>query len=212
MAGAIQISKTLATADDNGISLSQTPLAGGNLTINGALASGGVASLDTQRRVIITSAGDDSGRTFTVYGTDDGGHAISQAVTGANAGAATTTLDFKTVTRIAVDAATAGAVIAGTNGVGATPWINLDTLLNPFNLGIGAVVTGTINFSAQFTYDNPSDPFTATLPTAFAPTAWASKTATQEGAITIPARAMRLLVNSGDGTVKLIALQAGQAS
>ena len=101
--------------DADSISQSQTPSGAGNLTINGAKASGGVATFDSARQVTITSAGNDSARTFTVTGTDVNGFSISEAVTGANASAATSTKHFKTVTQIAVDDATAGAVTAGMN-------------------------------------------------------------------------------------------------
>lgn len=101
--------------DADSISQSQTPSGAGNLTINGAKASGGVATFNSARQVTITSAGNDSARTFTVTGTDVNGFSISEAVTGANASAATSTKHFKTVTQIAVDDATAGAVTAGMN-------------------------------------------------------------------------------------------------
>ena len=40
------VSKTLASASTTAICASQTPLAGGNMTINGGSASGGVATLE----------------------------------------------------------------------------------------------------------------------------------------------------------------------
>lgn len=102
-------------ADPDGVAASQTPTEAGDLTINGAKASGGVATFGAARQVTITSAGNDAGRTFTVTGTDVNGDALTEAVTGANADTATSTKHFKTVTQIAVDAATAGAVTAGMN-------------------------------------------------------------------------------------------------
>jgi VCBS repeat-containing protein len=101
--------------DADGISQSQTPSGAGNLTINGAKASGGVATFNSARQVTITSAGNDLARTFTITGTDINGFTITEAVTGASASAATSTKHFKTVTQIAVDDATAGAVTAGMN-------------------------------------------------------------------------------------------------
>ena len=58
----------------------------GNLTINGALADGGSVTFDQPRNVIITSAGDDSGDTFTVTGTDETGTAQTEDITGADTG------------------------------------------------------------------------------------------------------------------------------
>ena len=55
----------LDAADDNGIAQSQTTAGAADLTLNGALVSGGVATFDSPRQVIITSAGNDTGVTFT---------------------------------------------------------------------------------------------------------------------------------------------------
>jgi hypothetical protein len=112
---AVFIEADTDAADADGVANSQTPSGAGNLTINGAKASGGVATFGAARQVTITSAGNDSGRTFTVTGTDANGDSVSEAVTGANADVATSSKHFKTVTQIAVDDATAGAVTAGMN-------------------------------------------------------------------------------------------------
>ena len=90
---------TAAAADPNGISTAATIGSATNLSINGALHSGGSVTMDSPRNVTILSAGDDSGITFTV--------------TGANAGTATGSSFFKTVTQIATSAASAGNVSAG---------------------------------------------------------------------------------------------------
>ena len=55
---------TLTAADDNGISTSQTPSGAGNLTITGALAAAGVATLDIARRVAVYSGSNISTRTL----------------------------------------------------------------------------------------------------------------------------------------------------
>ena len=66
----VKIVGPLAAADADGICASQTPLAAGALTINGALATGGVATIAVPARITITSAGNDSTNTFVVVGTD----------------------------------------------------------------------------------------------------------------------------------------------
>ena len=101
-------------SDDNGISAAATLSGAGNLTIGGALADGGSVTLTDARNVIITSAGDDRGDTFTVTGTDEAGNAQTEAITGANAGVATGTSYFTTITQIACSGATTGNVEAGT--------------------------------------------------------------------------------------------------
>ena len=102
-------------ADADGVCQSQTPAAGGvqNLTINGALASGGVATFSAARLITITSAGADSGRTFTVTGTDVNGAAQTDTITGPATTTVTGTKYFRTVTQVSVDANTAGAITVG---------------------------------------------------------------------------------------------------
>ena len=102
--------------DADGISTAATLSGSGNLTINGALASGGSCTFDAGRIVTILSAGDDSGDTFTVTGTDVNGDAQTEDITGANAGTATGTKYFKTVTQIATD----GAYFSSRYGVNET--------------------------------------------------------------------------------------------
>jgi len=66
-------------------------------------------------QVIVKTADNESGRTFTVTGTNDVDETIEEEITGPNASTATSAKSFKTVTQIAVDAATAGAVEVGTS-------------------------------------------------------------------------------------------------
>jgi len=210
----VTVSKVLTAASANAIALAQAPGAAANLTLNGAAVSGGVATLDTQRRVIITSVADETGKTFTIFGTNQYGNAIQESFAGANAGVAVSTKDYLTVTRVAVSAATAGNVTVGTNGVGSTPWIGLNPHVAPANTSIGVVVVGTINYTVEYTYDN--DPFGMVNATPATPqsVAWpltvlAAKTATADGGLTGPATALRLTVNSGAGSASMTVLAAG---
>ncbi len=98
---------TPAVADADGICEAQTPTGAGPLTINGDLAEGGVATLDIPRHVSITAAINQTARTFVVDGTNRFGDFLSESLTGPNAGAVISTKNFKTVTRISIDAAAA---------------------------------------------------------------------------------------------------------
>lgn len=146
-----------AAADPDGISVSSTPAAGGiqDLAIDGAFASGGVATLDTPRQVGITSAADETGRTFLIKGADRKGNQIIEAITGANIGVASTVRAFKTVTSIQVDDDTAGAVEAGTITVVSTDWFPMDIIRNPVNVGLGLIVGGaTADMTVELTLSN----------------------------------------------------------
>jgi len=109
------LSSDIAAADPNGVCTTQTPSGAGNLTINGALASGGEATLVPARNVTITSGGSsETGKNFTVTGTDVNGNAVSEQLAGPGSSATvSTTKIFKVVTQVYVDAATAGAVTVG---------------------------------------------------------------------------------------------------
>lgn len=197
----------LAAADDDGISVSQAVAVAGNLTITGALATGGVAtitSVGAARQVIITSGGNDTGVTFTIYGLDAGYSPQTDAVTGANAGIATSAKYFRTVTRIAASAAVATVVKAGTNGIGVTAWANLNIHAQPCNTSFRCLVTGTVNYTLQYTYDDLSS-----ISDILSDAVILAVTASQEASYTYPITAGRVLLNSGTGTVKMTAIQAG---
>jgi hypothetical protein len=119
MAGSDVKAKYLAAdttaADADGVCQSQTPGSGGEqaLTIDGALSSGGVATFVAARLITITSAADDSARTFTVTGTDVNGNAQTETITGPDTTTITGTKYFRTVTEVLVDDDTAGAITVG---------------------------------------------------------------------------------------------------
>lgn len=226
----IYVSKSLVAASANNIAQSQTPGGAGNLTLNGSTVVGGVAVLDTSRQVLITQAASEVGHTFTVYGEGEGGVALQEAVAGSAGASVATTQSFKKVTRVAVSAATTGAVQVGTNTVGSSRWIQVSADLTPVNIALAVLVAGTVNFTVNYTYEDPSgtypNPATAqtvgyqttptgpliAAPTAFAITALSAKAATTDGGnLTTPVTAVQLQINSGTGTAVLVILQAGIA-
>ena len=165
----------------------------------------GTAILDTQRRVIIVSGGNDSGITFTVTGTNDSGAVISEVIKGTSGATATSNLDFKTVTSVVQSGSVASTVTVGTNGVGAYPWITMNLFPMPIDISIaGYVASGvTVNYGWQYTYDDPNNlPSGVSFPNAFDHTVVNNQTVTAVGYITDPVVAIRLIVNSGTGSVR----------
>lgn len=205
----VTLSRQLDTADPNGIAESQTPLGAGNLTLDGVLVTGGVGVLDQQRKVLITPAGADAGRTFTITGTDEGGNVITEDVSGANnPSTSTSLLDFFTVTQIAVDAATAGAIEVGTSGIGASQPIRLDQYISPFSVSMGLEISGTVDVTLQYTFDDlqvDAEPFNWTDHSDLT-----NVTTNADGTFIAPVSACRLLTNSGTGTAVLKVIQAGR--
>lgn len=201
----------IAAADADGICASQTPSAGA-LTINGALASGGVATLDVQRRVLITTAADESARTFTITGTNWAGNTVSQTIDGPNASTGSTTISFKTVTSVTISGNAAGAVTVGTNGVADSPWVRFDDFA-PNYISVNCVVDGTVNYSVQTSLDDPNN-FTSPVPAG--DMAWldaldgniVSESTDKSGGIQYAPTFARVVLNSGSGSVRSTFLQS----
>jgi hypothetical protein len=140
------------------IRTASTVTAAGTVTLNGALVSGGIATLDQPRRVLFTSVGNDSGITFTITGTDWNNQYATEVLTGANASTTYTVYDFKTVTSVVASGASAGNVSIGTNGIASSRPVNLD----PYADSSTYIQTDTggsaaITYSIQLTGDNPND-------------------------------------------------------
>ena len=112
---AVFITADTQALDADGISVAAAVGDDAALVIGGAVASGGACAFDSGRIVTILSAGDDSGISFTVTGTDVNGDAQTESITGANAGTATGAKYFKTVSGISAVGDPAGNVSAGVN-------------------------------------------------------------------------------------------------
>lgn len=91
--------------------------------------------------------------------------------------------------------------LTGTGNSGA---VVVNTNVNPVNIGLAFVVTGTVNYTMQVTYDSPSS-FT----TWFDDATVASKTANFASSITTPVTGVRFKINSGSGSVTMSAIQSG---
>jgi hypothetical protein len=208
MANLWQASKALVAAAANNIAASQSPAAAA-IVLNGSAVSGGVATLDTQRRIIVTSGGNDTGIFFTVIGTNGDGNPIRETIAGVNNGAAATLLDFLTVSSVTHTGSIATTVTVGTNDTGSTEWFSPDRELPQMNFGICVVVSGTVTYSVEYTYDLPNAPFTGTTPTIFVLAAFSAKTATVDGSVLSPVTAFRVTITSGTGTIKAIIVPAG---
>jgi hypothetical protein len=182
--------------------------AAGDLTLDGTLVVDGVAQLGSQRRVILESAGNISATNFTITGTDDSGAIISETLAGPNATTIPTELSFSTVTQIAADASFATDVEIGTDGVGASQTVPLDQYQTPFNVSLGIVITGTVDVTVEFTFDDVFGDFPG-------PHSWIAHpdltgiTADADATFISPVSACRLLTNSGDGEAVLRIIQAG---
>lgn len=95
-------------------------------TVSGAGAVSNIlqTQLDVPRNLTFLSAGNDSGITFTITGTDQYGQTVIETVTGANATTANGIKAFRTVSGIVASGASAGNVSIGYGNVLGLPcWV-----------------------------------------------------------------------------------------
>ena len=90
-------------------------------------------------------------------------------------------------------------------GTGTTAWIPLDYKQNPFNIGLGIVVNGTITYDIEHTFD---DVFNASVtPTAFKHSTLVAHSANKDCNYAFPVRAVRVNNTAGTGSTTLTILQ-----
>jgi hypothetical protein len=118
-------------------------------TISGAgditLLTNDVSPYGTGYKLLFTSVGNDAGITFTITGVKVGdlsGASVTEEVTGANAGTASSTNFYTSVSNISVDGASAGNVSIGTTGSLAFGRTRLKSLYY-----VGAGSAGSIKFN-----------------------------------------------------------------
>lgn len=206
----------LGAASANNIALSQTPAGAGALTLNGSTVVNGVAVLDKPRQVLITTAGDEHLKNFVITGTDWAGSTISETVSGIPSGTAkASVLSYATVTSITISAAAAGALTVGTNGVASSSWVRLDGWANP-SVSKQCVVSGTVNYTVQYSNDDPNSATAPVNPNAMTwfndmNTEFVAATASQFDLWAFVPLWVRLVLNSGTGSVTMTLQQTGAA-
>lgn len=90
-------------------------------------------------------------------------------------------------------------------GTGSSSALVMNTNISPFNVGFGVVVTGTVTYTIQHTFDDPAVGFSVwySHPTI------AAKTDNQDGNYAFPVTGVKVLVTAGAGTATLNLIQAG---
>lgn len=98
-------------------------------------------------------------------------------------------------------------IVVGKTGDGPSATVPMDHYQNPFNVGFAVVISGTVNYTVQHTFD---DVFNASVtPTWFNHPSIASQAVNNNGNYAFPVTALRVTVNSGSGTATLTIIQAG---
>jgi hypothetical protein len=146
-------------ADDN-IVESVALSAGGvqSFVLDGALVVAGVVpALALGYIIAITSAGDDSGVTFTITGTDPDGRAVTDSFVGAAVGVAVGSVFFRSISGITTDKDTVSTVEIGTVAttlVAQTPTYCLD-IYQP-HTSVAVNISGTISYTVLKTFQRPT--------------------------------------------------------
>jgi len=85
--------------------------------------------------------------------------------------------------------------------------VPMDHYQSPFNVGFGVVVSGTVNYTVQHTFDDIFD--SSVTPTWFSHPTVVGLAVNADGNYAFPVTAIKVLVNSGAGTATLTLIQAG---
>lgn len=169
--------------------------AGPFLTFDATTPTDGLA-----HQVSIKSTTDVSDTTFTIVGTDANGKALTEAVVGPNATTVESTGYFLTISSVTASI-TLGAETIDLGWVDeVTSYIYPIDWRSPFANVVSVNVTGTLNFTVQETFANVlagEAPFWMDI------TALASKTADTNGASSVGATAVRVILNSYSSAAEL---------
>jgi hypothetical protein len=202
--GPLRLAPSAASAVS--ICASQSP-AEDAIVIDGSLATDGVATVGAAQLITLVSGGDDSDITFTIAGTDSDGRSQSETVTGANAGTATSTKYFKTVTGITQSGSVATTLTSGNTIASVSNTVRPTMNVSPIAIGIGVIlVSGTATYKVQHSYQNGA----SSHPTLWFDNSAGAKTASSEATYATPVATIRLLLSaSSSGVLSANIVQAG---
>ena len=210
----IALSLALAAASANCICASQTPTSGTALTINGSAASSGVATLDVQRRVLLTYGNEASGRTLVLTGTNQAGAKITETLTVPSGGAGTVASlqDFYTITQaLPLGGGWTAAVTLGTNSTGSTPWQVPNNHITRFSLAFALGGANSANAQIEITYSQVLPSLSIYSSGAYVPPTPIVLPTDGNGMASLDRAVLgwRLTVTSGTTTATLTGMQAG---
>lgn len=199
----------LAAASANAIVTSVTPTAGQTLTLTTS-----PYVMDTPRRVLVTYGAEGSPRTLTLTGTSLTKQTQIETITVPTSGTTVSSvLDYLTVTSIVSASAFTNAITVGTSGVAGSAWVHMDPWADA-SISAQCVVSGTANYTVQATLDNPNS---TANPVAIASVTWlnwsdlafVAATTTLQSVVTFVPTFVRVVLNSGSGSVTMKLHQIG---
>lgn len=196
-------------ANNQAVAASQNVVAAGSLTLTASTVSFAYPS-----QIVITTSADFTGVNFTVIGSDANGVACTEIVAGPNAGTKNLSNYFTKITSVTTDGGVGGGAVAvGTTGITSSRWMYLDSWTVGY-ISVQCDATGTVNYTVQSTLDNPADPY---QPISTANVFWYDSSdssvvnaiASQQSNFVFTPSYVRVVLNSGSGSVKTTLLQTG---
>jgi hypothetical protein len=197
--------KALTASNAAAICASQTPGAAGAMTLTAT-----PVVLDTQRRVLVSCAGNNLAVAFAITGTKNNGIAVGEVLAGTNGGTTESIFDYKTVSSVVISAASTGAVTVGTSAKGSTDWINVESRKEIFSMSVALTLTGAATFSIETTNSHYlASPLFPTSTINVVPSTVTAAVASTVWAPSAIVHAWRLTITAGTGSVAADAVTAG---
>ena len=170
------------------------------------MVSGGVATL-TVPAVLIAYSQASSSINFVVTGTGPADQTQVETLAVTASGNLTGALTFATVTKITASAAAASTISIGNGVPGYTAWLPLDVYTPNQVTNISAKTSGTVNYSVEYTNENPFDNSIQQLAVPHPNASLTAATGDEIQFTTTLMRAVRLKINSGNGSVRFTVVQ-----
>lgn len=123
---------------------------------SGTIYSTQTATLDNPRRIQILSTSTETGRVFTIVGTDWFGGIVTETITGVTTSAVSSKYSYKTVTSVSISTASAGNISIGTTAYADSAPISMDSWALP-SIMCQIDPTGTITTNIQISGDDPNN-------------------------------------------------------
>jgi len=101
-------------------------------------------------------------------------------------------------------------IVKSKTGTGSSGTIVLDHYRSPFNVGFGVVISGTVDYTIQHTFDDVLD--STVTPVWFNHETAVAQSTNLDGNYAFPVRGIKLLNNAGtatDGVTTITTIQAG---
>lgn len=197
-----------AATDADSIAAPQLLNASGAITLDGSAVVSGVADFKSSPAYITVTSEASAAVSFLVTGTKPGGVTTqTETIAFTASGTVTGSIAFATVTGITASAATSATITVGNLDSGYTDWIPLDIYVPNQVTTISAKTSGTVDYSVEYTNEDPFDRSIVHLAVPHPNASLTAASGDETQFTTTLMRAVRLKVNSGDGTIRFTIVQ-----